>query len=249
MRLRWKLFVAQLATLALVLTAVLLSVRSVAISAVYQHMESMGTGSVAHMTLDLRNAVTAGMNDAMVVGTFGAMAAALVASFAAASVLTRPLRGAAEAAEQIAGGDYSRRVAYARRDEIGEFAASFNNMADELQQTETLRRELLATVSHELRTPLTNIQGYLEGLLEGIVPEGPGTYQLLHGESVRLSRLVGNIERLSRLEAGIEAVEPRSVATRDALRRTVDSVSPRFEQKGVALIVEATEPVPMDSMC
>jgi Signal transduction histidine kinase len=243
MRLRWKLFAAQLATLALVLAAVLLSVRLVAISAVYNHMESMATGTVAHMTLDLRHAVISGINEAMVVGTLGAMIGALVASFGAASILTRPLRGAAEAAEQIASGDYSQRVNYTRRDEIGEFAAAFNNMAEQLEETEALRRELLATISHELRTPLTNIQGYLEGLLEGVIPEGPGTYQLLHGEAVRLSRLVGNIDRLSRLEAGIELVEPRSVATREAVRRAVDGITPRFEQKGVTLTMESTEPL------
>jgi signal transduction histidine kinase len=113
-------------------------------------------------------------------------------------------------------------VEYKGRDEVGEFARSFNDMAAKLERTETVRRELLATVSHELRTPLTSIQGYMEGLIDGVVPQEPETYHLVRREAERLTRLVGDIERLSRLEAGAEPVEPESLATAPVVTEAVD---------------------------
>ena len=59
---------------------------------------------------------------------------------------------------------------YGREDEIGELAASFNNMAERLQQTERQRREFIANISHELKTPMTTIAGYTDGILDGTIP-------------------------------------------------------------------------------
>ena len=59
-----------------------------------------------------------------------------------------------------------------RRDcsEISELAASFNAMADSLQETERQRRDFIANVSHELKTPMTTIAGYTDGILDGTIP-------------------------------------------------------------------------------
>ena len=214
MRLMGKLFFANLAALVVVAAAVLISVRGVAIGAVVHHMGMM-TGPMAEpMVRDLQAAISDGLDDAVLVGIGAALLVAIVTSLLVSTLITRPIRRAARAAEKIAGGDYGHRVAYAGHDEIGEFTHSFNDMAAKLEETEAVRRQLLATVSHELRTPLTSIQGYMAGLIDGVFPAEPETYSLVQREAARLARLVDDIERLSRLEAGVERVEPVSLSTR-----------------------------------
>jgi two-component system sensor histidine kinase BaeS len=243
-RLLPKVFFANLAALAVVAAVVLVSVRSVAIRAVEQHMGMM-TGSMAEpMVKDLQAAIARGLDDAMLVGVGAALLVAVATSLLISTLITRPIRRAALAAESIAAGEYGHRVEYAGRDEIAEFTNSFNEMAAKLEETEALRRQLLATVSHELRTPLTSIQGYMEGLIDGVVPEEPETYRLVQREAARLTRLVEDIERLSRLEAGVELVQPVSLPTGSVVTSAVEGLRPLFEDKGVRLEVDLPADMP-----
>lgn len=92
---------------------------------------------------------------------------------------------------------------YGRNDEVGELAASFNNMAESLQQTERQRREFIANISHELKTPMTTIAGYTDGILDGTIPpENERRYlQIISNESRRLSRMVRRMLDVSQLQA------------------------------------------------
>jgi two-component system, OmpR family, sensor histidine kinase BaeS len=243
-RLLAKVFFANLAAVAVVAAVVLVSVRNVAIRAVAQHMGMM-TGSMAEpMVKDLQRAIAGGLDDAMLVGIGAALLIAVATSLVISTLITRPIRKAALAAEGIAAGDYGHRVEYAGRDEIAEFANSFNEMAAKLEETEALRRQLLATVSHELRTPLTSIQGYMEGLIDGVVPEEPETYRLVQREAARLTRLVEDIERLSRLEAGVEVVRPVSLPAGKVVTSTAEGLRPLFEDKGVRLELDLPTDLP-----
>jgi histidine kinase len=124
---------------------------------------------------------------------------------------------------------------------MGEFSRAFNEMASKLESTEQVRRELLANISHDLRTPLANIQGYMEGLIDGVMPNEPETFQLVRGEAERLTRLVAGIERVSRLEVGAEPIEPRVVEVGGLLSHAADGMRPQFEAKAVDLSVDASE--------
>ena len=99
----------------------------------------------------------------------------LMIAFMAASVTAmqqvKPIREMAQATRRYAEGDFDVRMRdYGRDDEVGELAASFNNMAETLQQTERQRREFIANISHELKTPMTTIAGYTDGILDGTIP-------------------------------------------------------------------------------
>ena len=132
----------------------------------------------------------------------------LMISFMASSVTTmrqvQPIRERGQATRRYAEGDFDIRMYdYGRKDEIGELAASFNAMADSLQQTERQRREFIANISHELKTPMTTIAGYTDGILYGtIAPENERQYlQIISDESRRLSRLVRRMLDVSQLQA------------------------------------------------
>ncbi len=129
---------------------------------------------------------------------------AFMASSITAMRQVKPIREMVEATRRYAGGDFDVRMDdYGRSDEVGELAASFNAMAESLQQTERQRREFIANISHELKTPMTTIAGYTDGILDGTIPpENERPYlQIISDESRRLSRLVRRMLDVSQLQA------------------------------------------------
>jgi signal transduction histidine kinase len=238
---RWRLFFSYFAIIAVLVIALSFAVREIGVEVVKAHMAEM-PGASAILAKDLERAITDGLDEALLWSGLAAMVAAIIASFVVSGWITRPLRHMAEVAGQIAAGDYTERVAYESGDEIGRFAGAFNEMAGRLEKTEEVRRDLLGTISHELRTPLATIEGYMQGLMDGVITAEPATYELVRHEASRLSRLVVNIERLSRLEAGGEAIRLQTVNATKAMEATVSALHPLFTQAEVTLGVSSDDP-------
>jgi signal transduction histidine kinase len=116
---------------------------------------------------------------------------------------TIPLREMTVAARQMARGDYNHRIETRSQDEVGELADAFNQMAADLAAADRQRRELIANVSHELRTPITALRGLLENIVDGVADTDPETMRTALAQTERLSRLVGDLLDLSRLDAGV----------------------------------------------
>ena len=87
--------------------------------------------------------------------------------------MTSPLRQMTAAARAMARGDYSIRVRATSRDEVGQLAAAFNQMAADLGAAEEYRRGLIGNVSHELRTPITALRAVLENIVDGVAEPDP----------------------------------------------------------------------------
>ncbi|WP_203782882.1 sensor histidine kinase [Paractinoplanes rishiriensis] len=132
-----------------------------------------------------------------------AIVVALVTLQFLAHGLTSPLREMTTAARSMAQGDYTRRVRATSRDEVGQLAEAFNQMAADLAAADRQRRELIANVSHELRTPITALQGLLENIVDGVAHAEPETMQTALTQTERLGRLVTELLDLSRLDAGV----------------------------------------------
>ena len=171
----------------------------------------------------------------------------LMVSFMASSVTTmrqiQPIREMAQATRLYAEGDFDIRMKdYGRSDEIGELAASFNRMAETLQQTERKRRDFIANISHELKTPMTTIAGYTDGILDGTIPpESEKKYlQIISDESRRLSRLVRRMLDVSQLQA----MDPLKSGSRfdvcESMRRVLVSMEKKITDRH--LDVEADIP-------
>jgi signal transduction histidine kinase len=121
--------------------------------------------------------------------------------------MTSPMREMAAAASEMAKGNYDRRVRSSARDEVGELARAFNQMAAELAETDRVRRDLVANVSHELRTPITALQAVLENLVDDVTEPDPRTFAIMLAQVERLGRLVKQLLDLSRLESGAVPLE------------------------------------------
>ena len=115
-----------------------------------------------------------------------------------------PLKQMARIARAFGHGDLDARVRLADDypEEVEDLALAFNNMAQELQKSEYQRREFVANVSHELKTPMTTISGYVDGILDGTIPEERHRYylQIVSDETKRLARLVRSMLDISRLQ-------------------------------------------------
>ena len=161
---------------------------------------------------------------------------AVVLSFVMVKRVLRPLSAMTELTRDIAAGNYDVDIPVRSMDEVGQLAVAFNRMTASLQKIEKLRRSMMLDVAHELRTPLTNIQGYLEALLDGVVPGSKKTYALLHEETLRLARLVEDILQLAKADAAVSNLQPAVFDVRALIDRILDGFRIEFKKK--AILVE-----------
>ncbi|MGM7643747.1 HAMP domain-containing sensor histidine kinase [Nocardia sp. JW2] len=139
--------------------------------------------------------------------TLTAMFIALVTSQILAHGITRPLREMTAAARRMAQGDYSFRVRASSRDEVGQLATAFNQMAADLAAADRQRRDLIANVSHELRTPVTALHAVLENIVDGVSDPDPATLRTALAQTERLGLLVAELLDLSSIEAGASPLD------------------------------------------
>ena len=158
---------------------------------------------------------------------------ALVLSLAFVWLMTdrfvRPLRQMAAASRSFARGDFSARVKVKGKDEVAQLGEALNNMAVSLSSVEMMRRSFIANVSHELKTPMTTIAGFIDGMLDGTIPqEKQAQYMKIVSDEVkRLSRLVRSMLDLSRIDSG----ELKMNTVRMDLTEIVGSVLVASEQR------------------
>ncbi|WP_232840318.1 MULTISPECIES: HAMP domain-containing sensor histidine kinase [Nocardia] len=154
--------------------------------------------------------------------TVAALVIALVTSQFLAHGITRPLREMTAAAKRMAQGDYTRRVRASSRDEVGQLAEAFNQMAADLAAADQQRRDLIANVSHELRTPITALNAVLENLVDGVSEPDSGTLRTALAQTERLGLLVSELLDLSSIEAGAIPLDREEVAVAPLLAQVVD---------------------------
>jgi signal transduction histidine kinase len=135
-------------------------------------------------------------------GSLLAVAIALLLTFILSRRIFAPVKALANATREFGKGDFSHRVDFKDRGEMGELSRSFNAMADDLERNERLRRNMVADVAHELRTPLSNLRGYLEAISDGLVKPDETSIRSLSEEVSSLSRLVDDLQELSLADAG-----------------------------------------------
>jgi signal transduction histidine kinase len=137
--------------------------------------------------------------------------------------IVRPLTVITRAAEDMSRGRFGARAAVMGVSEVRQLAGAFNVMADKLAQVEENRREFVANVSHELRSPVTSIHGFVEGMLDGTIPEAEyGRYlQVVSDETNRLKKLINDLLELSRMEKGVAALHMTVFDINEAIRRVV----------------------------
>jgi two-component system sensor histidine kinase BaeS len=160
---------------------------------------------------------------------------AALLSIPLAQRMVKRIRNVASATHRLASGRYDTRVPVESSDELGRLARDFNALALTLERHEQARRQWIADISHELRTPLSILRGEIEALQDGVRAVTPQTIGSLHGEVIRLSRLVNDLYDLSLSDLGALAYSKSDIDLAQALRRALDPYRPEYADKGISL--------------
>jgi signal transduction histidine kinase len=180
--------------------------------------------------------------------------------------IARPIRALTRAARAVGSGDLSQRIPVNRRDELGELAAEFNQMAERLHEAraalvaeseERLRLEqeaqqqqklaavgmLAAEVAHEIGTPLNVVAGRAEALERLLVPEDPGRRHLgvILSQTERIASIIRSLLDYTRARRP----ELRPTAIAPLIARVADLLLGRYRSKGVRIQLDLPGGLPM----
>lgn len=173
---------------------------------------------------------------ALAVGIVAAGIAAAAISWLVARRLAVHVEDAAQAAADLADGKLATRVIDPEMGpEFAKLAASVNQLAERLESTELTRRQLTADLAHQLRTPIASLGATLEAVGDGVLPLDAQTLATLAEQSGRLSRLVDDLEVVSRAGERQLLLSREPVAVADLVGAAVAANQERFRAAGVSL--------------
>ena len=255
--LAWKVFLSYVAVI-LVGVVVLATAASFSAPAAFErNLASMGAmmssgmmGNAQTAEANLYSGYQMSVTEALSLAALAALIAAIAASYLVSRQVVGPIQKMVGISHRIAEGELHERLkisgnlARDQLDELDLLALSFNQMADKLEKTEVVRRQLIGDISHELRTPLTAIKGYMEGLIDGVLPASSQTFQQVHSEVDRLQRLVNDLQELSRMEAGAYPLNLKSVPVLKLVKNVESRLSRQFEEKGILLVAAVPTGLP-----
>lgn len=170
------------------------------------------------------------------------MLAALVAIYFISDRIIAPLKAMSKAAKSFAAGKFDVRVPVRGRDEVAELATAFNSMAASIAKADDMRRTFLSSVSHDLRTPMTTISGFIDGILDGTIPEEKHGYYLdiIRTEVRRLARLVASLLDITRIQAGERKFTKTAFDICEMARLILISFEQKIDKKQLQVEFECT---------
>lgn len=180
----------------------------------------------------------------VVAGAAAAVLAALAVAVFVSRRLTRPVLALTAAARRFEAGDRDARADMAEAPgELGELAAAFDQMADTLRREDELRRALVADVAHELRTPTTILQAACEELVDGLAQPTPARLSSLHDETLRLGRVIEDLETVASAQAARLHLARQPVDLADIAETAATMFQPQFDDAGITLSTTTTPAV------
>jgi signal transduction histidine kinase len=184
------------------------------------------------------------VDTALLIAAFAALAATVVVSLFVSRRIVEPLQELSIVSRRLADGNYRERTSIQSDDELADLSQSINLLAEALEQTEQRRLALLTDVAHELRTPLTTIEGYMEGLIDGVIGPEPHIFAMIQHEAVRLKRLIEEMALLSRAEAGQLRVSPRPIELPSLIEHVAAQFQPQFTAQEIQLALRLAPALP-----
>jgi two-component system, OmpR family, sensor kinase len=169
---------------------------------------------------------------AALVGLLGVIFALVIAR-----TLIAPLNQLEQAARTFANRDWTYRIAHQGTHELAAVASAFNDMADQLERAESLRRNLVADIAHELRTPLSVMQANLMALLDGVYPLDKREIATLYEETCMLGRLVSDLRELAQADAGQLDLKPDRINVRMLIQNLSETFAATAETEGTHLFM------------
>ncbi|MBP3392576.1 MAG: HAMP domain-containing histidine kinase [Clostridia bacterium] len=179
-----------------------------------------------------------------VLSTIGAVILELLILSYFTKKLTDPLRELKAAAARVADGSYDHKIPVESDDEIGDLVESFNQMQDSLANLDRMRNDFIANVSHELRTPMTSIGGFIDAILEGVIPpEKQEKYlNIVRNEITRMNTLVNDLLDVARLQSGHTKLDFKREDVNQIAVDCVSKLEPIIREKGLNTALDFQTP-------
>jgi signal transduction histidine kinase len=190
------------------------------------------------------NSLMRPINFFLIVGALLAICVAGVVTVFLSQRISKPIHALTRAAGRFGKGDFSQRVNIQDKSEVGQLAQSFNIMADDLQNAEHLRRNMVTDVAHELRGPVSNIRGELEAIEDGLVKPDQKAIGSIHEEILLLSRLIDDLQDLSLMEAGRFKFDMRMTDISQVIDQSAEALQGKAMAQDIALTTEVEKNIP-----
>ncbi len=200
------------------------------------HMGGMG-GMMGQPVTQARQIYLNGISGYLWAGGAAGVVLSFILGWVFSRQIAQPLDDVAEAAYKVAGGNLEQMIDTKGYREIQDLGTSFNNMAATLRQDRDLRRNMIADIAHELRTPISVLQGNIEGIIDGVLPDKRETLDILHAETLELARLVEDLRTLSLAEAGQLKFDFQPVDLGKLSLRVAESFKSMVAARGVSFDV------------
>lgn len=150
--------------------------------------------------------------------------------------LVSPIARVINTAKAISKGFYSDRIKEkSNTREINQLTVTINDLAENMEKQEILRKRLTGDVAHELRTPLATLQSHLEAMMDGIWPADSERLKSCHEEIVRISKMVGDLEKLARYESENFVLNMDTFDITELAKRQIHNFENEFLSKGLEL--------------
>lgn len=204
-----------------------------------EHFRMIGHDPMGQDTVHARQAYREASLITLAVTVPVALAAAAAVSWWMSRRLRRSLEGMERAAAAVADGGYDARVAPTHfGTEVDALGRAFNTMAERLERTEETRRRMLADLAHEMATPVSVLGVYLDGLDDGVVEWGSDTRGVLDQQLNRLTRLIDDLDLVSRAQEGRLEIKPEVQELGPLLEAALGAHRRAFMDKGIDLVLD-----------
>ena len=207
-----------------------------------------GDGPVQQAALveeELNAAFTDSLDLALLVAALVGVVTAAGAAVVVSRRLVRPIEEVGAAVRDIADGDYGRRVPTPGDRELAELADDVNALGDTLAATEERRARLVSDLAHELRTPITSLDGFVEGLEDGVFEPDAETLAAIRSETARLGRLADDLGALSRTDEHAFDLALRDADLGEVAAAAAGAMAAAYRTAGVDLDVAVAPDVPV----
>ncbi|MFT9494442.1 sensor histidine kinase [Anaerosolibacter sp.] len=178
------------------------------------------------------------LNQAFILSATAALLFGLIVSIGFSRQITTPLIRITQAARHMGEGNLNVRANVNTNTlELDQLSEAMNYLAESLQQQEMLRKRLTTDMAHEIRTPLTTLKSHIEAFMDGIWAPTEERFVSCYEEVERLSKLVGNLQNLAKLEQASLQLNKENFSLSEEIRKTVEAMKPQFMKKHIEVFM------------
>ncbi len=158
--------------------------------------------------------------------------------------ITDPIRELENMTKRVSEGKFDVKIENKYENEIGSLIESYNSMLDALNNLDNMRNDFIASISHELRTPMTSIGGFIDGILDGVIPLDKQEYYLkiVREEITRMNLLVNDLLNMARLQSGKVELDIFPYNAEKLIVNTALKLEPIINEKSLELEFDLNTP-------